>query len=117
MLDISWPDVETYTTKTHLDSEKQYFRFRLFHRLRDNLKPQEDPDDAINKVNEALETVFKDGWHLLTVDHALTILEMVLDHILPKVNFPGPDILVRPFVKRTIMSTAKPLAQQLLGKK
>jgi len=117
MLDISWPELEnsSYSSASLESSERKLFKLGLFKRLRERLNPKEDSVDLIDIFTKSIEEVLKDGWETLKVDHILILVEAVLDYILPYIDLPGPDIIVRPIVKKAILNTTKPLAQKLLG--
>jgi hypothetical protein len=117
MLDISWPELESaaYSSSSLESSEKKLFKLGLFKKLKERLNPKEDNIDFIDIVTNTTEELLKDGWETLKVEHILILVESVLDYILPYIDLPGPDIIVRPIVKKAILNTTKPLAQKLLG--
>lgn len=121
MLDITWPELESNMygagPVVGVEGQKTSFKFDFFSKLRERLNPKETPEDAIDVTVDALKNVLEAGWDLLTVSNVLMLVEVVLDFVLPKIDFPGPDTVIRPLVKRAIMSTAEPLARNYLGLK
>jgi hypothetical protein len=117
MLDIVWPELEnvSYSSSSLEVSEKKLFKLGLFKRLRERLNPKEDNINVIDVVTKATEEILKEGWDTLKVDHILLLVEAVLDYVLPYIDLPGPDIIVRPIVKKAILNATKPLAQKILG--
>jgi hypothetical protein len=117
MLDIEWPELErmSFSSSSLEVSEQKMFKMGLFQRLRQRLNKNDDGVTVIDIVTVATEEVLKEGWDTLTVDNILLLVEAVIDFVLPYIDLPGPDLIVRPIVKRSILNTARPLAQRLLG--
>ena len=116
MLNISWPELESANYNSSLqESEKRIFQLRLFRRLRENLNLKQKAEDTIDIVLENAKKVLEEGWDTLKTSDVLFLVELVLDFILPKINLPGPDIIVRPLVKKAILSSVKSLSEKLLG--
>jgi hypothetical protein len=117
MLDISWPELErmSFSSSSLEVSEQKLFKLGLFQRLRQRLNKNDDGVTVIDIVTVATEEVLKEGWDTLKVDNILLLIEAVIDFVLPYIDLPGPDLIVRPIVKRSILNTARPLAQRLLG--
>jgi hypothetical protein len=117
MLDISWPELErmSFSSSSLEVSEQKLFKLGLFQRLRQRLNKDDDGVKVIDIVTISTEEVLKEGWDTLTVNNILLLIEAVIDFVLPYIDLPGPDLIVRPIVKRSILNTARPLAQRLLG--
>lgn len=116
MLDISWPELENIHYGSSLEeSEKKMFQLSLFRRLREKLNPQEKAEDTIDIVLDNAKKVLQEGWDTLKTSDVLFLVELILDFVLPSINLPGPDFIVRPLVKKAILSSVKSLSEKLLG--
>lgn len=117
MLNISWPELENIQYNSSLkEAEKKIFQLNFFKRLRERLNPKETAEKTIDEALESARIVLEEGWDTLKSSHIITLVEMVLDYVLPYIDLPGPDIVVRPLVKKAILSGVKPLSEKLLGK-
>lgn len=119
MLNISWPELEnySYSSSSVESSEQTLFKLNLFKRLRSRLSKDDDPEKVIDIVDKATEETLEEGWDTLVVNKVVMLVEKVLDIVLPFIDLPGPDIIVRPIVKKSILNSVKSAAKRILGMK
>lgn len=113
MLNLDRP-VEQYAASNPAEAEAQAFKLKFFDRLNDRLNKDDDVEQTLETVFDTVISILKENWGSLTVEHVLTVVEAVLDYVLPYINLPGPDVVTRPIVKNVILKVVRPLAENLL---